>query len=121
MLLPLISDRCGNGDHGEKNIGIRAQPDVVTIDVDQNHKPNKMITTSSAAGDVSRLASAGHLGWVDRCTITGASEPRSQCTPLRPVNHASEPSTADHCLACAYAVGAIGKPRRWLTLTTFVG
>lgn len=58
MLLPLISRPRRNGDHGEKNIGISAQPDVVMIDVDRNPKPNKKITTSSAAGDASGLASA---------------------------------------------------------------
>jgi hypothetical protein len=51
MLLPFIPR--GNGDDGEKNSGIWAQSDVVMIDVDDNRKPNKKITTSSAAGDVS--------------------------------------------------------------------
>lgn len=34
------------GDHGEKKIGIWAQPDVVMIGIDRDRKPNEKITTS---------------------------------------------------------------------------
>jgi hypothetical protein len=67
MLLPLISERRENGNPGGKNIGICPQTDAVIIDVDHNSKPKMKITTTSAVGDVSRLASA-RSGSLEPCS-----------------------------------------------------
>jgi hypothetical protein len=58
MRLPVLFRARRKWEPRRKDIGLWAQPDAVMIDVDHNRKPNKKITTSSAAGDVSRLASA---------------------------------------------------------------
>jgi hypothetical protein len=52
------------------------------IDVDHNRKPNKKITTSSAAGDVSRLASA-RSGSQAPCSPPARGAGRHANDPLR--------------------------------------
>jgi len=75
MLLPLISERRGNGNPCRKNIGICPQIDAVIIDVDHNRKPKMKITTTSAVGDVSHVASARSGAQAPSSLPTGGRRP----------------------------------------------